>query len=157
MFAGQIKSLQLLALYCIVVQSYVIHEDGLTPTKLETESNETTTSADTGNINKSSDVLEKELLLKLPEGAKQEDSLKKITLDDNDSSKETFNKALELPLLGQDGHVTEEMENKWRPKEKLGTKREEFRFVFSLLGYPVIVYHTQSNGQTGNNKSQLEV
>ncbi|XP_011062726.1 PREDICTED: uncharacterized protein LOC105150997 [Acromyrmex echinatior] len=51
MFVGQIKSLQLLLLYCIVVQSYVIHEDGFTSTeqteiKTESEvSKETTTSA----------------------------------------------------------------------------------------------------------------
>ncbi|KYN15079.1 hypothetical protein ALC57_12621 [Trachymyrmex cornetzi] len=108
-------NLQLLVLYCIVVQSYVIHKDRLTPPKVKTESisenfEETTASADTGIIDQNSDeffelgqefvfflVPKDNLVGKLPiewENVMPNHSLEKITLDDSsketsDSSKET--------------------------------------------------------------------
>ncbi|KAG5309844.1 TRET1 protein, partial [Acromyrmex insinuator] len=138
------NSLQLLLLYCIVVQSYATHEDGFTSTELKTKSEVskgTTTSANTSiidqNSNKSSQSDQgkdfffsigpkanpighikisnntfselKEWLSKLLpinwENTKQ-DSLKEITPDNNDSSKETSDKILsdktESPLHPKD-------------------------------------------------------
>ncbi|KAG5324109.1 TRET1 protein, partial [Acromyrmex heyeri] len=190
-------SLQLLLLYCIVVQSYVIHEDGFTSTELKTESEvskETTTSANTGIIDQNSnesfqsDQVEefvfplgpkahpighirissndfewKEWLLKLPiewEKPKQ-DSLKKITPDNNDSSKETSDKTLsdkaESPLHPKDDGPIEEVASTMFPEiENPGTKRNhtESHFVLYLFGRPVITYHVESNeqGRTSRKK-----
>ncbi|KYM92770.1 hypothetical protein ALC53_00707 [Atta colombica] len=119
------SKLQLLLLYCIVVQSYAIHKNGLTSTTLET------TSADTGIIDQNSnesfqsDQVKKvffplgtkdnplEGLSKLPiewENTRRDHSFKKITVDDNDSSKETSDKTSQFPLLPKDDSLTGERE-----------------------------------------------
>ncbi|KAG5337375.1 TRET1 protein, partial [Acromyrmex charruanus] len=192
-----LQSLQLLLLYCIVVQSYVIHEDGFTSTELKTESEvskETTTSANTGIIDQNSnesfqsDQVEefvfplgpkanpighirissndfewKEWLSKLPiewEKPKQ-DSLKKITPDNNDSSKETSDKTLsdkaESPLHPKDDGPIEEVASTMFPEiENPGTKRNhtESHFVLYLFGRPVIKYHVESNEQSRTSRKK---
>ncbi|XP_012059567.1 PREDICTED: uncharacterized protein LOC105622762 [Atta cephalotes] len=166
------SKLQLLLLYCIVVQSYVIHKDG--STTLET------TSADTGIIDQNSNesfqsdqvkevffplgtkdnplghvsissnvFAEKEGLSKLPiewENTRRDHSFKKITVDDNDSSKETSDKTSQFPLLPKDS-LTEEVNTMFPKIGNPGIKRNhiESYFVFHLFGHPVITYHTESN------------
>ncbi|XP_011062739.1 PREDICTED: uncharacterized protein LOC105151008 [Acromyrmex echinatior] len=199
---GLLLSLQLLLLYCIVVQSYATHEDGFTSTELKTKSEVskgTTTSANTRiidqNSNKSSQSDQgkdfffsigpkanpighikisnntfselKEWLSKLLpinwENTKQ-DSLKEITPDNNDSSKETSDKILsdktESPLHPKDDSPIEEVASTIFPEIENPVKQRihtESHFVWYLFGRPIITHYSKhfTEQKDKKNFSQL--